>query len=156
MDGRNVVSEFHRERVFLAVAVVDAKQLEQVLLVARQIDTNRPSFSVNRQRVGTMELCHKTLRTILVVVQVNEVSDGEHVFRSEGIGFAVPSGLENGHRFLVSFLSDTLVGIKSSFDAADAVKTSLLVIVELKPNSVICFRKQLNLRMHSRTVWWII
>ena len=86
-----------------------------------------------------MELCHKTLRTILVVVQVNEVSDGEYVFRSEGIGFAVPSGLENGHCFLVSFLSDTLVGIKSSFDAADTVKTALLVIVELKPDSVICF-----------------
>ena len=116
-----MVLEFHGERVFLAVAVVDAKHLEQVLLVTRQINADSSSFSVNRHGVRTVELSYKAVRTILVVVEVNEIGDGENIFRSERIGFTIPRRFENGHGFLVAFLSNTLVSVERCLDAADTV-----------------------------------
>lgn len=60
------------------------------------------------------------------MVEVNELGNAEHVFRTERIGFAVPDGFENVHSFFVAFLTDTVIGIVGGLDTADTIQSTLL------------------------------
>lgn len=131
---RRVISEFHFESVLFAVSVVDTKNLEQIFLVAGEIDARSTSLTVNRQWVNKPKLGNKTAAAVFLVIEVYKTGNAENIFRTEGIGFSVPNGFQNIHRFFIAFLTDFQIGVERCLDTADAVQTSFLVVVKLNPD----------------------
>ena len=127
--------------MLFAVAVVGTVHLEQIFLVACQVKTGSSSFSVDGQGVNAAKLSDEPMGAVFIVIEVNEVGNADHILGAERIGIAVPCGFENVHRFLVAFLTDSLIGIQSGLDATDTVTPTLLVVVELDADFLVGFHK---------------
>ena len=131
------MSEFHRQRVFSALAVVGGVDGENVFFPSAQLCGVVLPDAVNIDRVDVAQCTEQPFFTELAVVQLHKV---HHAFQNrcpERIGLALPCCHDQPHRFTVERFAHLLVEPESRTNAADAVIGQLLaVIIETQPHPV--------------------
>ena len=131
------MSEFHRQCVFSALAVVGGVDGENVFFPSAQLCGVVLPDAVNIDRVDVAQRTEQPFFTELAVVQLHKV---HHAFQNrcpERIGLALPCCHDQPHRFTVERFAHLLVEPESRTNAADAVIGQLLaVIIETQPHPV--------------------
>ena len=131
------ISEFHRQCVFSALAIVGGVDGENVLFPSAQLCGVVLSDAVNIDRVDVAQRTEQPFFTELAVVQLHKV---HHAFQNrcpERIRFALPCCHDQPHRFTVERFAHLLVEPESRTNAADAVIGQLLaVIIEAQSHPV--------------------
>ena len=74
------ISKFQRQGLLLAVAVVNAEHLVQILFISRKVDAGRSPLTINGKRINMTELGHKAMGTVFVMVEVNETGHTDNIF----------------------------------------------------------------------------
>ena len=131
------MSEFHRQYVFSALAVVGGVDGENVLFPSAQLCGVVLPDAVDIDRVDVAQRTEQPFFTELAVVQLHKV---HHTFQNrcpERIGLALPCCHDQPHRFTVERFAHLLVEPESRTNAADAVIGQLLaVIIEAQSHPV--------------------
>ena len=131
------MSEFHRQCVFSALAVVGGVDGENVFLPSAQLCGVVLPDAVDIDRVDAAQRTEQPFFTELAVVQFHKV---HHAFQNrcpERIGLALPCCHDEPHRFTVERFAHLLVEPESRTNAADAVIGQLLaVIIEAQSHPV--------------------
>ena len=131
------MSEFHRQCVFSALAVVGGVDGKNVFFPSAQLCGVVLPDAVNIDRVDVAQRTEQPFFTELAVVQLHKV---HHAFQNrcpERIGLALPCCHDQPHRFTVERFAHLLVEPESRTNAADAVIGQLLaVIIEAQSHPV--------------------
>lgn len=120
------MSEFHRQCVFSALAVVGGVDGKNVFFPSAQLCGVVLPDAVNIDRVDVAQRTEQPFFTELAVVQLHKV---HHAFQNrcpERIGLALPCCHDQPHRFTVERFAHLLVEPESRTNAADAVIGQLL------------------------------
>ena len=123
------MSEFHRQRVFSALAVVSGVDGENVFFPSAQLCGVVLPDAVNIDRVDAAQRTEQPFFAELAVVQFHKV---HHAFQDrcpERIGLAFPCVHNEPHRFTVERFAHLLVEPECRTNAADAVIGQLLAVM---------------------------
>ena len=131
------MSEFHRQRVFSALAVVGGVDGENVFFPSAQLCGVVLPDAVNIDRVDVAQRTEQPFFTELAVVQLHKVHHAVQNRCPERIGLALPCCHDQPHRFTVERFAHLLVESESRTNAADAVIGQLLAVI-----TVILWRKE--------------
>ena len=131
------MSEFHRQCVFSALAVVGGVDGKNVFFPSAQLCGVVLSDAVNIDRVDAAQRTEQPFLAELAVVQLHKVHHTTQDRCTEGIRLAIPCFNNKLQGFAVDFLAHLVVQLESGAHAADAVIAQLLaVIIEAQSHPV--------------------
>ena len=131
------MSEFHRQCVFSALAVVGGVDGENVLFPSAQLCGVALPDAVNIDRVDAAQRTNQPFLAELAVIQLHKVHHTTQDRCTERIRLAVPCFNNKLQGFAVDFLAHLVVQLESGAHAADAVIGQLLaVIIEAQSHPV--------------------